>query len=282
MDGKERHQTLNMTPDQVFDAIRDGDTDEVSNWFKAHPELVSLKNPAANPESSRWDEISPIHAAAKFGRLELVRILVELGAEVYSNPWSTYPAVIVAAWANQTHVVEYFLQEIPEKADGTNGLGVAANLAGRQGWTDIVRKHIEIDPLTPHQRGWIGDTPMHWPAHNGFPEIVKMLLNAGGDPNAHVLNWIGGTPLHWASERNADIIRMLVAAGARVNEQVYRHDSSLLGATPLIWCAKQPDDCAECASALLELGADPTITDAEGKRAIDYAGERTRQVLLAT
>jgi hypothetical protein len=34
---------------------------------------------------------------------------------------------------------------------------------GRQGWVEIVRKHIERDPLAVHQRGWIGDTPLHWP-----------------------------------------------------------------------------------------------------------------------
>ena len=43
------------------------------------------------------------------------------------------------------------LNEIPEKADGTQGLGIMANLAARLGYEDIVRKHIERDPLVVDQ-----------------------------------------------------------------------------------------------------------------------------------
>ena len=55
------------------------------------------------------------------------------------------------------------------------------NLAARQGWADLVQRHIEIDRLAVHQRGWIGDSPLHWPAHNGNAEIVGILLDAGAD-----------------------------------------------------------------------------------------------------
>ena len=44
------------------------------------------------------------------------------------------PAVIIAAWNKHKDVVDYYLQQIPDKADGTNGLGVTINLAARQGW----------------------------------------------------------------------------------------------------------------------------------------------------
>ncbi len=109
--------------------------------------------------------------------------VVERGAEVYSNPQATYPAVIIAAWKQQQAVVDYFLTEIPDRADGTNRLGVTINLAARQGWTDLVRRHIEADPLAVHQRGWIGDSPLHWPAHNGDTDTMGVLLDAGADIN---------------------------------------------------------------------------------------------------
>ena len=60
------------------------------------------------------------------------RLLVERGAEVYTNPMNTYPPVMQAAWNKHAEVVKYFLEEIPDKAAGTNGLGVAINLAARQ------------------------------------------------------------------------------------------------------------------------------------------------------
>ncbi len=179
-----------------------------------------------------------------------------------------------ASWKKHQHVVDFFLNEIPEKADGTNHFGVTINLAGRQGWIDIVRNHIEFDPLSVHYRGWIGDTPLHWPSHNGYIDIVRLLLSHGANPELQENNWIGGTPLHWASERNPEICEMLIEAGANVNTQVDRPGSDHLGGTPLHWCARQRDDCAEAIEVLLKHGADPSILDAAGKRALDYAEER--------
>ena len=66
---------------------------------------------------------------------------------------ASYLAIMDAAWNKHQQVVDYFLNEIPDKAIGTNGLGVAINLAAQQGWTAIVAKHIARDPLAVHQRG---------------------------------------------------------------------------------------------------------------------------------
>lgn len=125
---------------------------------------------------------------------------------------NTYPPIFIADnyrhWPerpNAQHVVDYFLNEIPMEADGTQGLGVTINLAARAGWTEIVRKHIEKDPLSVHQRGWIGDTPLHWPCHNGHTDIVTMLtrllLEAGADPT---IKHLGKTALQIAKGKKND------------------------------------------------------------------------------
>jgi len=242
----------------------------VRSRIEADPGLVGLRNPNADKGGPDWDELTLLHTAAKSVHLDMVKWLVEAGAEVYSNPMSSYPAVALAAWDKHQDVVDYFLKEIPGRAAGTNGLGVMCNLAGRFGWLDIVRRHVERDPLVVHQRGWIGDTPLHWPAHNDSSDIVGVLLAAGADPNAHVTNWMGGTPLHWASERSPRSLKLLIDAGADVNARVLL-DEGMKDATPLVWCAKQRDDCAECAEVLLAAGADRSLTDAEGKSALDHA-----------
>lgn len=234
--------------------------------LNADPMLVHAQH--ANPKLHHF---TTLQFAAANGQLATCRFLVERGAEVYTNPMSTYPPVIQAAWKKHQHVVDYFLNEIPEKAAGTNGLGVAINLAGREGWIDIVRKHVEADPLAVHQRGWIGDTPLHWPAHNGYIDIVRLLLDNGADPKAHEINWIGGTPLHWASEREPEIVQLLIDHGAEVNARVSRPGSHHLGGTPLHWCARQKEDNAEVVEVLLKNGADTTLIDAFGKTALEYA-----------
>jgi len=107
----------------------------VRQWIDEHDYLVHVRNPNADA----WDEQSLLHTAAKFGHRDIVQLLVERGAEVYSNPMASYPPVIIAAWNDRLEVVEYFLRDIPQLAHGTNNLGLTVNLAARQGWTDIVR-----------------------------------------------------------------------------------------------------------------------------------------------
>jgi ankyrin repeat protein len=186
---------------------------------------------------------------------------------------NTYPPVIQAAWNRHAEVVKYFLEEIPHRADGTNGLGVTINLAARQGWIEIVRKHIERDSLAVHQRGWIGDSPLHWPSHNNYTEIVSILLEAGANIEADEINCYGGKPLHWASEHAPAAVRVLLDRGADVNSRNRKTDSEFFGMTPLIMNATQKDDCSEVTELLISAGADLTAVDAKGKTAFDYAQE---------
>jgi ankyrin repeat protein len=233
-----------------------------------------------NPDDEAWEELTPLHGAARHGHLELVKLLVERGAEVYSNPQATYPAVIIAAWKQQQAVVDYFLTEIPDRADGTNRLGVTINLAARQGWTDLVRRHIEADPLAVHQRGWIGDSPLHWPAHNGDTDTMGVLLDAGADINADEVNCYGGKPLHWASESEPAAVELLLARGAPVNSRNTKADADFLGFTPLIMNATQRDDCAAVTELLVAAGADIDAVDAGGKTALSHARERSLERIL--
>ena len=66
-------------------------------------------------------------------------------------------------------------------------------------------------------------TPLHvvadWPGYfpNG-PQIVRILLAAGGDPNARDPGKPSETPLHWAaSSDDVDVARALIDGGADIN-----------------------------------------------------------------
>jgi ankyrin repeat protein len=122
-----------------------------------------------------------------------------------------------------------------------------------------------------HQRGWIGDTPLHWPAHNGFVEIVELLLDAGAVIDADEINCYGGKPLHWASEHAPQAVELLLHRGADVNARNVLADSDFYGMTPLIMNATQQEDCAEVTELLLQAGADTAAVDWQGKTALDHA-----------
>jgi ankyrin repeat protein len=255
----------NYTLKSFFKAVKEDNENEVKEILKSCPYFIDAK----------IDEyMTPLKTAAACGNLNIVKLLVEKGAEVYSNPMASYPAVMDAAWNKQEHVVNYFLHEIPKKAIGTNDLGVTINLASRQGWTEIVKKHIERDPLAVHQRGWIGDTPLHWSSHNGFEDIVILLIDKGADIEADEINWIGGKPLHWASEHAPNTTKILLEHGAQVNSRNEKEGSPCYGRTPLIHNATQREDCSEITEMLLKAGADLHAVDAEGKTALQWAKER--------
>lgn len=250
---------------QIFPLIQQNDVAGVSDLLDQHPGLVHSRS--MNKDDGR----STLQVAAAFGHLEMCRLLVDRGVEVYPNPRNQYPPVIEAAWKGHDQVVNYFLTEIPERADGTNKLGVAINLAGRQGWIEIVREHLKRDPLVVHDRGWIGDSPLHWPAHNNYADIVSLLVDAGADVEADEVNWIGGKPLHWASEHAPESVKVLLKAGANVNCRNIREDSPFYQVTPLIMNATQKDDCSEVTELLLAAGADIQAKDARGMTAMDHA-----------
>ncbi len=262
--------------------IRDGSLADVRLAIDAQPDLIHTIDVA--PEA--WDQRTALHCAARFAKLDVARLFVERGAEVYSNPMSSYPAVYVAdcyrhfdGRPNAQHVVDYFLNEIPHLADGTNGLGVTINLAAREGWTVIVKRHIEIDPLSVHQRGWIGDTPLHWPCHNGHVNVVELLLDGGADIEADEINCYGGKPLHWASEHAPAVVQLLLTRGANVNSRNVLKKSKYCGATPLLYNAMMKDDCSDVTRLLLDSGATPSITH-NGKTAEQIAEEMEHARIL--
>jgi ankyrin repeat protein len=253
---------------RIFPAIDAGDLESVRKLLDEDPGLAHVQHMDATKH-----QFSPLQLAASLGHLDICRLLVDRGAEVYTNPMNTYPPVIQAAWKKHDAVVRYFLDEIPDKAHGTNGLGVTINLAAREGWADIVAEHIRRDPLAVHQRGWIGDTALHWPSHNNHAHIVAMLLDAGAVIDPDECNWIGGKPLHWASEHAPDSVRVLLGRGANVNSRNTRPGSKFFQMTPLMWNATQKDDCSEITEILIEAGAEINAVDAAGKTALDHARE---------
>ena len=263
----------------IFAPIDAGDVGAVRELLDADPGLVHVRRVRAKDGSvvMGFASESALGAAARAGHLEIVKLLVERGAEVYGVAQWGYPAVF-HAHSSQPHVVDFLLSQDGDgkhrpTAAPTYGLGVDINLAARAGWVDIVRKHIERDPLAAHQRGVIGETPLHWSAHNGQVEIVELLIGAGANIEADEIGLYGGKPLHWAAEHEPATVRVLLRHGVQVDSRNHMNNS-MRDVTPLIMCAMQPEDCADCARMLLEAGADGHATDAKGKTATAWAIDR--------
>ena len=147
--------------------------------------------------------------------------------------------------------------------------------AAFRGHAKVVRVLLEAgaDPNVRTEQG--GYTPLYHAARGGHAEMVRDLLQANADINARTAR-TNSTPLYTAAFRgHAEIVRALLKAGADVNTRTAR-----AGATPLYAAARNGH--AEIVRALLAAGADPNIrTKRTGSTPLTVAQSRNHTETIA-
>ena len=96
-------------------------------------------------------------------------------------------------------------------------------------------------------------TPLMWGARNGDAEIVQMLIEAGANPNAYSYN--GFTALiHAAYEGHVEVIQKLLDAGVNPNTySSHPYNFKILAATALHWAERRGHE--DVAQMLRDAGA---------------------------
>ena len=124
---------------------------------------------------------------------------------------------------------------------------------------------------------YVGDTLLHLAAAGHRVEIVRLLLNAGADPNA-AHNHRKGRPLHYAADgfitgpqfdagQQIETLRCLIQAGAHLCAP------DMNGATPLHRAVRTR--CAGAVKFLVEVGSDPSSRNKSGSTAFHLAVQNT-------
>jgi ankyrin repeat protein len=104
---------------------------------------------AMDPRASTQPvEGSILHAASRRGRVELVQLLISMGAQVNTKDTT-----------------------------GFSALHYAAQMGHKECAVALIRSSADVNALTPDR--W---TPLHAAAQAGFSEIVRLLLENGADP----------------------------------------------------------------------------------------------------
>jgi ankyrin repeat protein len=154
----------------LYLALRDGS-------LKAATTLI--ESPKTNVEIRTSHDESPLMMAALKGHLELVKQLIERGADVNKTGWT------------------------PLHYAATNGHLAIMEL--------LLEQHAYIDAESPN-----GTTPLMMAAHYGSPAAVKLLLEAGADPT--LKNQLGMTAIDFAYRANRQEAADLIAASQRSSQ----------------------------------------------------------------
>ena len=164
--------------------------------------------------------ISSCHPAAAGVQAELVDVLIDFGAPIEGEAFGTYGSALVTALAFGYRPAAAALVRRGARADD---LAAAAGL----GRLDDARRMLEgADAETRHRA-------LALAGQHGHAEVVRLLLDAGEDPNRY--NPKGyhahSTPLHQAALAGQEaVVRLLVERGARldIKDTIYQ-------STPLGW-----------------------------------------------
>ncbi|KAK5993398.1 Ankyrin repeat domain-containing protein 50 [Cladobotryum mycophilum] len=179
-------------------------------------------------------EISLLARAIEKGDEEIIRILLEKGAEW--NYGSDLGLSALSAVAEKKNLLESPLLHNWRDRYGRSLLFIAAE-GGNQ---TIVGLLLEKGS-DPNSKDDGGQTPLHHASKEGHEKIVELLLlqpSIDADPRIEHFYNEGRTPLSFAAERgHGAVVELLLATG-----KVDLDSRDIVGTTPLLWAAQNRNE----------------------------------------
>ncbi len=199
----------------IFSALALNLADEVRRIVAADSSAL------ARPMSRNEDFQLPLHFAVRKNLPHMVALLLELGADPLARDGSGMPA---AAYATAPDIDRSVMEMI--RARGPTDLFTAVALGD---WETAARLFSENPGVVAP--GGASAGVLHLMAKRCNVAAVKWLLDYGVDPNARWEHWDAEvTPLHLAAlGGHADVVRLLLAAGADPSIRDSKHDSDAMG-----------------------------------------------------
>lgn len=233
--------------------------------------------------------------AARTGKAGAVNALLKRGAEVNAKERRGQTALMWAAADGHTDVVELLLKAGADFRTPLPDSGFTPLLfAVREGRAEVVRALLKAgvdvnEAMQPQKPG--GKTPSKGTSalilavENGHYELALALVEAGADPNdqrsgytpLHMMSWVrkpprgedngAPPPLGSGNLNSLQFIRKLVQHGADVNSRLKTGKGgpglfNKVGATPFLMASWTADTAY--LRLLVELGADPSLANADG------------------
>ena len=209
--------------------------------------------------------LTALHLAAFYGRSEVMKLLLEAGADKDAAQRNGMTALHAAAFHGDTDVVKLLLKAGADK-DAVNAFGMTAlKLAAGKAHSEVVKLLLQACADKDAVNDF-GMTALHSAARKGHSEVVKLLLEAGADKDAAQRN--GMTALHVAAtfHGDTDVVKLLLKAGAD------KDAINAFGMTALNLAAGKGH--SEVVKLLLQAGADKDAVNGSGMTALHSAARK--------
>ncbi|KAI1475784.1 ankyrin repeat-containing domain protein [Daldinia eschscholtzii] len=165
--------------------------------------------------------MTALQLAIKVGSLEILELLYHRGAALDDDDQRPYHALHLAIVNERHDIIEWLLKKGEDEHHIQTRRTMTLNIAAREGFPSVIRNlltyfGLDADGKCREVNGVCegGKTPLHTAAENGHLDIVKILVEAGADPN--IQDDTSKTPLHFAEGHgNKEIMEFLIENGAQ-------------------------------------------------------------------
>jgi ankyrin repeat protein len=213
----------------IFSAIAMNLADEVRRIVASDPSALNRR------QSRNENHRTPLHFAVLNKRQPMIALLLELGADPLAVDGGGQPVAIYATTPDTDRLVMERIRAMTSAELTSAARGQRPPRVGRMDllallavgdWTTAERL-LRENPGAIAPAGGV----LHLMAKRNDVAAVKWLLAHHAEPNGRWAHWDADvTPLHLAaSQGHADIVRLLLAAGADPRIRDSKHDSDPLG-----------------------------------------------------
>jgi ankyrin repeat protein len=257
----------------------DGTTPLMLATLHGAPDTVRLLlEHGADPNAANNSKATALLFAA--GDLEKVRLLVDAGANVNARSSSgNTPLVAAAAHEGNLNVVKLLLNEGAElHAQNGNDVSVlgAAVIANDAGTVRFLLDQGYQQGAIKNLFGASRNSLLSIAAGNGNLDIVESLLARGADVNSGDSNFAGNALNNALLSQKHDIARRLIEAGADFK------GCSPMGKVPsIVLAAYSETGDASVAASMIERGVDASAANQLGETALTWARRRGFPELIA-
>jgi ankyrin repeat protein len=202
---------------------------------------TALLRQRVNVNTPEADGTTALHWAVRQDQLELADMLIRAGADVKAANRYGVTAIYLACVNGNAAMIERLLKAGVEVTSAGPEGETALMTAARTGRIEAVKALLDHGAAVDARESWHGQTALMWAAAQHHPAVVRELIAHGANVNAR------SNMEKWERQTTAEPREKWLPQGAM---------------TPLLYASRE--GCVECATILVEAGADVNAADPDG------------------